>query len=181
MPPGATEAKLLGQIQFFILTGCIVEPKKPVPKDKNSVVDQATLDTYDNTVDEYLQVQASIHSIIIASVSDQMKNCILLAKTAHVMWTKLCSIYKDQGVIIQAQKIAQIYSITCPEGEDPQKTIDEILLKANELAVAGGNLSEAQQAAVLIKAMPKTYHPTIQTIVTAVAINNQVISLEELI
>jgi len=55
---------------------------------------------------------------------------------------------------------AQIHAIECGEDGDPLKTIDELMTKVNELAAAGGSLSEVDQAAVLIKAMPKEFHPS---------------------
>src|ERR1700754_986276 len=42
-------------------------------------------------------------------------------------------------------------------------------------------LSEADQAAIVIKAMPRKYHPTIQTLITTASVNKQPVSLEELV
>jgi len=154
------------------LAGRINRPLPPRPeKDEDNPDEQPTVDPdeqekYEQDMDDYEYIQSSIRNIILSSVSDRLKNRLLAAKSASDMWTKLRGIYENQSILVQADLLAQLYSITCEEGTDPLVTIDEIQQKANEYAATGGMLREADQAAVLIKAMPREYHPTILALIT---------------
>ena len=93
-------------------------------------------------MDEWKYIQSSISSIIMNSIPERLQNRICVKEDATVceMWTKLCSIYGNQSILVQAGLLVQLYLITCPEGGDPLKTIDEVLKKANEVMAAGGKL-----------------------------------------
>ena len=164
------------------LRGRAHEPQLP-KKNKDGTIDMDEEEEYENAMDEYERAQSSIIAIILSSISEHMRNRLLSRspKKAHEMWDKTCSTYEKQSVLIKADLKFQIYSITCSEDGDPLKTMDELLIKFNEYASAGGIMEDDDQAAILIKAMPHKYHPTIQTVIAAAAENNTPIRLENLL
>lgn len=55
--------------------------------------------------------------------------------------------------------LAQVHDVRCEEGDDPLKTIDRVVLAVNNYSAAGGVMGDAEAAAVLIRAIPKDFHP----------------------
>jgi len=159
------------------LHGTATEPEAPKKDEK----DEKVLEEYEKKLDEYLMREAGIRSAILSSVSERTQQRLIGTTKAGDMWAKLCAIYGHQSVLIQADVLSQIHALKTPEGGDPLKTIDELLQKANEFAALGGKLTETDQAAILIKAVPREYHPTIQTMITTAALNQTQFSLETLI
>src|ERR1700749_2950938 len=92
------------------LVSCAKPPVEP-SKDASEI----DLEEFEEQMDKYIHIQSSICSIILSSLSDIMKNCILSEETPSGMWDKLCSIYENQSTLIQADILSQIYAITCLE------------------------------------------------------------------
>jgi len=164
------------------LVGRAVPPVPPkATKDSNGVetVDATEQETYDDLLDDYEHVQASIRNIILSSVSDRIKNRLLPVRNAGEMWKKLKSIYENQSILVKVDLLSQIHSISCPEEGDPLKTIDELVQKTNEYAAAGGILSDEERAAALMKAMPRQYHPTINTLTESIKLDQSKVKRED--
>ena len=106
---------------------------------------------------------------------------VINCDTAHDMWNKLCSEFVKQSVLVLADLLGHLHSITCPEGGDPLKTIDEIVQKVNEYAGAGGELKSPEMAAILIQAMPTDYTSVIQTFVTTAALKGDELDFTALV
>src|SRR5665811_1288442 len=97
------------------------------------------------------------------------------------MCEKLCSEFVKQSVLVLADLLGHLHTITCPEGGDPLKTIDEIVTKVNEYAGAGGELKSPEMAAILIQAMPTDYTSVIQTFVTTAALKGDELDFTALV
>jgi len=169
------------------LTGRESEPVAPQPSvdaDRKTMkpIPQKDIDTYDLAMDVYSYNESCICGIITSSIPERLQNRIGVMEktTAFQMWTKLCQLYGNQSILVQADLIAQLFSISCGDG-DPLKTIDEVMQKSNEVVAAGCKLDDAYQAAAMIRAMPREYHPTIQTHITTAVSTGQQISLETLV
>ena len=88
--------------------------KEPTAPDKDET-DEDVLEKYEKQLDDYLMREAGIRSAILSSVSERTQQRLLGFRKASEMWGKLCSIYQNQSVLIQADMLAQIHALKTPE------------------------------------------------------------------
>src|SRR6202012_6012637 len=139
-------------------TGRAKPPTPLTPIEKN---DADKVDAYEDAMDEYIQKQSAIRSIILGSLPEKIQIRIINKNHVADLWSALCQLYEDQNAVMQAHLLSQLHRIQTPEGGDPLKTIVEVLQKSNDYAAAGGILKDQDAAAILINAIPSQSHPVI--------------------
>jgi len=155
---------LLGQPGFRKhLTG----RAKPPPAIDVSKAKPDEIDDYEDKMDEYLQKEGAIQSIILASIPANLQARLAGTLTAKELWETLCANYDNQSVLVQSDYLNILLDIKCPEGGDAIKTIDEIYQAINDYTSAGGKIADDLAVAVMIKAMPPEYTPNNSLVISS--------------
>src|ERR1700761_3759081 len=129
------------------------------------------MDTYEDEMDEYLQKQAAIASILTNSWPDDVHQQLLGVRPVYRLWSELCALFENKSVLGMVDILVDLLRIECTgdEDEDVLAVIDRFIKKRNEYISAGGTLPDDVYASFLIKAMPSSYRSTILTTVTTAA------------
>ncbi|KAF7377884.1 Transcription factor [Mycena sanguinolenta] len=158
------------------LTGRVKPPAKPADLKENATkaeqdVHEELLDSYEDEMDEYLQKQAAIASILTNSWPDDVHQQLIGIRPVHKLWESFCALFENKSVLGMVDLLVDLLRIECTgdEDEDVLAVIDRFIKKRNEYISAGGQLPEEVYAAFLIKAMPSAYRSTILTTFTAAA------------
>ncbi|KAF7334246.1 Transcription factor [Mycena sanguinolenta] len=158
------------------LTGRAKEPPKPADLKENATkaerdTHEELMDKYKDEMDEYLQKQAAIASILTNSWPDDVHQQLIGIRPVHKLWASFCALFENKSVLGMVDLLVDLLRIECTgdEDEDVLAIIDRFIKKRNEYISAGGQLPEEVYAAFLIKAMPSTYRSTILTTFTAAA------------
>jgi hypothetical protein len=153
--------------------GRVKQPTKPADLKDDATKAQkeayeAAMDTYKEEMDEYLQKQAAIASILTNSWPDDVHQQLLGVRPVHKLWSSLCALFENKSILGMVDVLVDLLRIECTsdEDEDVLAVIDCFIKKRNEYISAGGQLPDDVYAAFLIKAMPSTYRSTILTTVT---------------
>ncbi|KAF7333659.1 Transcription factor [Mycena sanguinolenta] len=158
------------------LTGRAKEPPKPADLKENATkaeqeAHEKLVDEYEDDMDEYLQKQAAIASILTNSWPDDVHQQLIGIRPVHKLWASFCALFENKSVLGMVDLLVDLLRIECTgdEDEDVLAVIDRFIKKRNEYISAGGQLPEEVYAAFLIKAMPSAYRSTILTTFTAAA------------
>ncbi|KAF7350699.1 Transcription factor [Mycena sanguinolenta] len=158
------------------LTGRVKPPAKPADLKENATkaeqdVHEELMDSYEDEMDEYLQKQAAIASILTNSWPDDVHQQLIGIRPVHKLWDSFCALFENKSVLGMVDLLVDLLRIECTgdEDEDVLAVIDRFIKKRNEYISAGGQLPEEVYAAFLIKAMPSAYRSTILTTFTAAA------------
>ncbi|KAF7368162.1 Transcription factor [Mycena venus] len=167
-------AHLLGQPGFRKhLMGRAKEPQKPEklgenPSKAEIEAYEIKVDAYEDLMDEWLQKQAAIMNILIASWPEEIHQRLIGVRPASALWNALCERFENQGVLAKTDLLLELTETRCTseDPEDALKTIERLIRKRNEYILAGGTLTDDVYAAILTKAMPKKQRPVVQTAIT---------------
>ena len=148
-----------------------VDPSNPTEAElANLELYEELYEDYEDMTDSWMQREASIISAIQDTLPPDIHQQLLGVRPAAELWSRLCSMFAKQSVLSLTDILLELTSIKCEDGSSPEQaetTIQEIIAKRNDYIEAGGTLEPPMYAALLIKAMPKQYRPTIQTSITA--------------
>jgi hypothetical protein len=167
-------AHLLGQPGFRKhLMGRAKEPQAPEKLADNASkaeieAHENKVDAYEDLMDGWLQKQAAITNILIASWPEEIHQRLIGVRPASALWNTLCERFENQGVLAKTDLLMDLTETRCTseDPEDALKTIERLIKKRNEYILAGGTLTDDVYAAILTKAMPKKQRPVVQTAIT---------------
>jgi hypothetical protein len=96
------------------------------------------LDAYEDKLDEYLQKQATIASILTSSWPDDVHQRLLGIRPVDKLWNALCNLFENQSVLTETDPLVALLNInyTGDEDEDVLLVMDTFVKKRNEY-VAG--------------------------------------------
>jgi hypothetical protein len=129
--------------------------------------DSDELEKYEEKLDEYERVEASIRCIILCSIPEKIQYKLIAegSQSAKTMWENLKRIYEgsdgEEGLYIQSieKELCAFASKSARadrfHNRDPMKTLDALLAKADEYtaSVGGGVLARLDPSYVLGRAM----------------------------
>ncbi|KAJ7893642.1 hypothetical protein B0H14DRAFT_3666254 [Mycena olivaceomarginata] len=152
------------------LMGRVKPPTKPADLKEGATkaekdAYETAMEAHEDEMDEYLQKQAAIASILTNSWPDDVHQQLLGIRPVHKLWSSLCALYENKSVLGMVDILVDLLRIECTgdEDEDVLAVIDCFIKKRNEYISTGGQLPDDVYAAFLIKAMPSAYRSTILT------------------
>jgi hypothetical protein len=94
------------------------------------------------------------------------------------MWDELSRNFEKQSDLVKSDLFSTLVTLRTPEGGSVLDTIDKLLHSYNDYCAAGGVLEMNQLASILINAIPKEYHSTINAMTTTASLTKQELTFE---
>src|ERR1700753_2434403 len=166
-----------------ILEGTAKAPVKP--EKGQEVLDESALTEYEKGCEKYadaydlwMERQATIKSALLASIPERYQTRLVPFATAKEMWDELSRHFEKQSDLVKSDLFSTLVNLRTPEGGDVTDTIDKLLQSYNDYCAAGGELEMNQLASILINAVPKDFHSTINAMITTASITKQELTFE---
>ena len=136
------------------------------------------LEKYEDAYDLWMERQATIKSAILASIPERYQTRLVPLATAKEMWDELSRNFEKQSDLVKSDLFSTLVNLRTPEGGSVTETIDKLLRCYNDYCAAGGLLEMNQLASILINAIPKEYHSTINAMTTTASLTKQELTFE---
>src|ERR1700761_9009714 len=157
-----------------------VKPEKAQEEVEASALQayEEELEKYEEAYDLWIERQATVTTALLASIPERYQTRLVMFKTAKEMWDELVRNFEKQSALVKSDLFSTLYSIRTPEGGNVTETIDKLLRSYNDYCAAGGVLEIDQLALILINAVPKDYHATINAMITTASLTKQELTFE---
>src|ERR1700761_542251 len=157
-----------------------VKPEKAQEEVEASALQayEEELEKYEEAYDLWIERQATVTTALLASIPERYQTRLVMFKMAKEMWDELVRNFEKQSALVKSDLFSTLYSIRTPKGGNATETIDKLLRSYNDYCAAGGVLEIDQLASILINAVPKDYHSTINAMITTASLTKQELTFE---
>jgi len=152
------------------------DPTKPATEEQ--------LDSAEKKIDDYERNEAHAKHIILSTTSPHLSSKIKNLTTAKAMWDAVLVDVSNKSTLQQIDILDQLQEMHCGENSDANAHLLEVtehfrLMEEqhDQLATMGAPVPEASFLALVMKSMPASYRPTVQTIDTNSILANRVSTL----
>jgi gag-polypeptide of LTR copia-type len=136
------------------------------------------LKKYKDVYDLWMEHQATVKTVLLALIQERYQTRLIMFKTAKEMWNELTQNFKKQSDLVKSDLFLNLVNLRTPKGGNVTDTINKLLHSYNDYCTAGGVLEMNQLALILITAVPKDYHSTINAMITMASITKQELTFE---
>lgn len=180
------EAAITAKGLLRYLDGRATEPIMPPhqPHSTDDAVNEAykkSLEEYDDAYDTWVQKNAQIKNIFYCTVPATLKLQLHALKSAKEAWDKICSEHQRNEPLSQVNLLTSMSELRTDDGQDPRETLNRYLDLKSRYANAGGIMASAQETAIILKFLPKSYRPSILPLFGEAARNKTTVKSEDLL
>lgn len=154
--------KVLAQFEILGLDP-VLQPEEVDPKGKGLASDDP--DSKALTVDpKRLEKDRTVRNLLSMSLSDMVLRKVIKSKTALEMWTALESTYQIKSLPNRFYLKQRFYSFKIEEDKNMDKNLDVFTKLVSDLASLDVELSEEDQAVILLNSLPRRFEPLVHTL-----------------
>lgn len=153
--------KVLAQFEILRLDS-VLQPEEVDPKGKGVTDDDP--DSKSKSDPKRLEKDRRVRNLLSMSLSDMVLRKVIKAKTALEMWTALESIYQIKSLPNRFYLKQRFYSYRMDEDKNLDKNLDVFTKLVSDLASLDVEISEEDQAVILLNSLPRCFEPLVHTL-----------------
>ena len=142
---------------------------------------ETEIESAEKKIDDYEWNEAHAKHIILSTTSPRLSSKIKAFATAKEMWDAVKADVSNKSMLQQIDILEQLQEMHCSENADADAHLLKItkhfrLMEEHrdQLATMGSPVGEAGFLALVLKSIPVSYHPTVQTINTNLTLTSRV-------
>lgn len=153
--------KMLAQFEILGLDS-VLQPEEVDLKGKGVASDDP--DSKAAVDPKRLEKDRRVRNLLSMSLSDMVLRKVIKSKTALEMWTALESTYQIKSLPNRFYLKQRFYSYKMDEDKNLDKNIDAFTKLVSDLASLDVELSEEDQAVILLNSLPRRFEPLVHTL-----------------
>jgi hypothetical protein len=141
------------------------------------------IESAEKKMDDYEKNEAYAKHIILSSTSPRLSSKIKNESTAKEMWNAVVADVKNKSTLQQLDLLELLQSMRLDEGSDATTHLNEMEThfrvmeeRRDALATMGHTVTEPNFLANVLKSVPGSYRPTVQTIDTTQLLTKQAVA-----
>lgn len=153
--------KVLVQLEILGLDS-VLQPEAADLKGK--AVDTSDSESKDVLDHKRLEKDRKVRNLLSMSLSDMVLRKVIKSKTALEMWTALESTYQIKSLPNRFYLKQRFYSYKMDEEKNLDNNLDIFTKLVSDLASLDVELSEEDQAVILLNSLPRRFEPLVHTL-----------------